>query len=370
MSGAPTYRGPLAGVRVIEFAGIGPAPFATRLMGQLGAEVLRISRATTGVHELLPIDEKFDFLNLDKATIALDLKSIAGLTRAKTLIAKADVIVEGFRPGVMERQGLSPENCFALNEKLIYGRVTGWGQDGPMAKEAGHDINYIALSGALHAIGHGNGGPVPPLNLIGDFAGGGLYLVIGILAALTQVRSGGKGQVVDAAMLDGATHLMSFVFGLRQASFYQNRREANQVDGGFPFNAVYQTSDGKWLAVAAAEMKFRLNLLRELGLDEGLAREGNDPKHWPDLKARLAAAIATETRAAWHERLAGKDCCISPVLDLDEVAQHPQQIVRGNFEEDTRRGIQVPRAAPKFSDGLPMPKAQSAEEMIQKWMDT
>lgn len=366
----PTYRGPLAGLRVIEFAGIGPAPFATRLMAQLGADVLRISRATSGAHELLPIDEKFDFLNLDKPTIALDLKSDAGLARAKTLIAKADVIVEGFRPGVMERQGLSPETCFALNDKLIYGRVTGWGQDGPMAQEAGHDINYIALSGALNAIGTADGAPVPPLNLLGDFAGGGLYLVIGILAALMQVRSGGKGQVVDAAMLDGATHLMSFIFGLRQASFYQNRREANQVDGGFPFNAVYRTLDGKWLAVAAAEMKFRLNLLRELGMDEELAREGNDPKHWPDLKARLAAAIATKTREAWLGKMAGKDCCISPVLDLDEVAEHPQQIARANFENDTRRGIRVPRAAPKFSYGVPVPKPQSPEEMIQTWMQT
>lgn len=369
MSDNASYQGPLAGVRVIEFAGIGPAPFATRLMAQLGADVLRISRPASGGHELIPIDPKFDFLNLDKATLVLDLKSEEGLAHAKTLIAKADVLIEGFRPGVMERQGLSPETCHEINEKLIYGRVTGWGQDGPMAQEAGHDINYIALSGALHAIGTADNAPVPPLNLVGDFAGGGLYLVVGVLAALNQVRSGGKGQVVDAAMLDGATHLMSFVFGLRQAAFYENRREANQIDGGFPFNAVYRCSDGKWLAVAAAEMKFRLNLLRELGLDKELAREGDDPMRWPEIKARLAAILVTDTRASWQKKLEGKDCCVSPVLDLDEVAEHPQQIARANFANDTERGIRVPRVAPRFSDGIPAPKPQSPEDMIQKWMD-
>lgn len=364
------YKGPLAGLRVIEFAGIGPTPFATRLMAQLGAEVLRISRLEAGAHELLPVDARFDFLNLDKATIELDLKSDDGRARARDLIAKADVLVEGFRPGVMERQGLGPQECLALNDRLIYGRVTGWGQNGPMAQEAGHDINYVALSGVLHAIGHADGAPVPPLNLVGDFAGGGLYLVIGILAALTQVRSGGKGQVVDAAMLDGATHLMSFIFGLRQAGFYQNRREANPVDGGFPFNAVYPTSDGKWLAVAAAEMRFRRNLTRELGLGEEVAKAANDPKNWPGIKAQLTRCIARDTREGWMTRLAGKDCCVSPVLDLDEVEDHPQQKARGNFEHDIERGIQVPRVAPKFSDGVPNPERINPEDMIKKWVKT
>ena len=202
MSGAETFQGPLAGLRVVEFAGIGPCPFAARLMAQLGAEVIRVCRPADGAHELLPVDAKFDFLNLDKPTIALDLKTGEGLARAKELVGRADILLEGFRPGVMERQGLGPDVCLALNPKLIYGRVTGWGQDGPMAREAGHDINYVALSGALHAIGPADGAPVPPLNLLGDFAGGGLYLVIGILAALHQVRSGGAGQVIDAAMLD------------------------------------------------------------------------------------------------------------------------------------------------------------------------
>lgn len=368
MSGVEAYRGPLAGLRVVEFAGIGPCPFAARLMAQLGAEVIRIRRPADGAHELLPVDPKFDFLNLDKAEIALDLKTSEGLARARSLVERADILVEGFRPGVMERQGLGPDACLALNPKLIYGRVTGWGQDGPMAREAGHDINYVALSGALHAIGPGNGAPVPPLNLLGDFAGGGLYLVIGILAALHQVRSGGAGQVIDAAMLDGATHLMSFIHGLRQAGFYRNEREANPVDGGFPFNAVYGTADGKWVAVAAAEMRFRGNLVRELGLTDDVAKAANDPANWPETKARLASIFLTDSRDGWIARLADKDCCVSPVLDLDEVASHPQQVARGNFESDPVRGIAVPRAAPKFSDGVPQPIQTGPEDLISKWM--
>ena len=368
MSGAETFQGPLACLRVVEFAGIGPCPFAARLMAQLGAEVIRVCRPADGAHELLPVDAKFDFLNLDKPTIALDLKTGEGLARAKELVGRADILLEGFRPGVMERQGLGPDVCLALNPKLIYGRVTGWGQDGPMAREAGHDINYVALSGALHAIGPADGAPVPPLNLLGDFAGGGLYLVIGILAALHQVRSGGAGQVIDAAMLDGVTHLMSFIHGLRQAGFYRNEREANPVDGGFPFNAVYGTADGKWVAVAPAEMRFRRNLVRELDLPDDVATAANDPRIWPELRSRLAGIFRTESRDGWITRLAEKDCCVSPVLDLDEVASHPQHQARGNFESDAARGIAVPRVAPRFSTGVPQPARIAPEDLISKWM--
>jgi alpha-methylacyl-CoA racemase len=265
----------------------------------------------------------------------------------------------------MERLGLAPSVCFEQNPALVFGRVTGWGQDGPLSDDAGHDITYIALTGVLAAVGERGGPPVPPLNLVGDFAGGGLYLAIGLLAAREEARRTGRGQVVDAAMLDGATHLMTFVHGLRQAGLWSLERGANQPDGGFPFNAVYRTSDGKWLAVAAAEMKFRLGLIERLGLSRELAKQGDIPERWPDIKAQLAAIFATDTRDNWCERLKGRDSCIAPVLDLDEAPHHPHAQARALFVRDG--DIVVPAVAPKFSRGAPTPQLQSVPEMLARW---
>lgn len=363
---AHSYRGPLAGLRVVEFAGIGPAPFAGQLLRQLGAELIRIDRPKTGGHELLPIDPKYDFLNRDKAVLELDLKDPGAIEQALQVVAVADVLLEGFRPGVMERLGLGPEACLGRNPRLIYGRVTGWGQTGPLAQHAGHDITYLALTGALNAIGEAGRGPVPPLNLVGDFAGGTLYLVIGILAAREELRRTGEGQVIDAAMVDGASHLMSFVHGLRQAGFWSLDRGTNQPDGGFPFNTVYQCADGRYLAVAAAEMKFRRTFLSLIGLGEDVAKRGDRPANWPEIKAEIAGVLATRPRDAWMEVLGGEDTCVAPVLDLDESADHPHVAARAIFER-APDGAVMPAVAPKFSHGRPDPEIADAETLLTRW---
>jgi alpha-methylacyl-CoA racemase len=364
-----TYPGPLAGLRVIEFLGIGPGPFCGMLLSQLGADVLLIERpvqAAGSTHELLPMHPRFDFLNRGKARLALDLKTPTAIQQIKEIVRDADLLIEGFRPGVMERLGLAPSVCFEQNPALVFGRVTGWGQNGPLSDDAGHDITYIALTGVLAAVGERGGPPVPPLNLVGDFAGGGLYLAIGLLAAREEARRTGRGQVVDAAMLDGATHLMTFVHGLRQAGLWSLERGSNQPDGGFPFNAVYRTGDGRWLAVAAAEMKFRLGLIKRLGLPSELANQGDTSEHWPNIKAQLAAIFATDTRDNWCERLKGRDSCITPVLDLDEAPHHPHAQARALFVQDGN--VVVPAVAPKFSRGVPTPQLTSAPEMLARWI--
>ncbi|MCC6949783.1 MAG: CoA transferase [Bradyrhizobiaceae bacterium] len=366
MSG--NYSGPLAGLKVVEFAGIGPGPFCGMLLAQLGADVLRIERPVrpgADTHELLPIDPRYDLLNRGKVKLALDMKSPAAIARIFEIVEKADCLIEGFRPGVMERLGLGPDVCLARNPRLIYGRVTGWGQSGPLAQNAGHDITYIALSGALAAIGERNGPPVPPLNLVGDFAGGGLYLAIGLLAAREEARRTGRGQVIDAAMLDGATHLMTFVHGLRQAGFWSLQRGSNQPDGGFPFNAVYRTSDRKWIAVAAAEMKFRAGLVSRLGLPAEIAPAADDPSRWPDIKTTLAGIFARHPREYWCRFLEGPDNCVAPVLDLDETMHHPHVQARGLFVEDG--DLRVPAPAPKFSNGIPAPAAPNADTLLVAW---
>lgn len=368
MTGAAeaAYPGPLAGLRVVEFAGIGPAPFAGMMLQQLGAELLRIDRPATGGHQLLPIDPKFDFLNRGKPVLELDLKDPADIDRALDVVAQADVVIEGFRPGVMERLGLGPEPCQARNPGLIYGRVTGWGQDGPLAQHAGHDITYIALTGILNAIGEAGHAPVPPLNLVGDFAGGALYLVIGVLAAREALCQTGRGQVIDAAMIDGASHLMSFVHGLRQAGFWSLERGANQPDGGFPFNTVYECGDGRYLAVAAAEMKFRMDFLTRIGLGEDVARQGDRPANWPQIRAQIAAILRTRPRDDWAVLLDGPDTCVVPVLDLDEAPAHPHNIARDIYR-DAPDGARVASVAPKFSDGRPAPEPHEADALLRRW---
>ncbi len=356
--------GPLAGVRVVEFAGIGPSPFCGMLLRQMGAEVLRIERgAYAGA---LPIPPQFDFLNKGKTTLRLDLKSAAAVAQVLDIVTVADIVIEGFRPGVMERLGLGPDPCLQRNPRLVYGRVTGWGQTGPMAAEAGHDITYIATTGALACIGPLDGPPVPPLNLVGDFGGGAMYLAFGVAAALAGVQRTGQGQVVDAAMVDGAAHLMTLVYGLRQSGMWSLARASNRADGGFPFYAVYATGDGRWIAVAAAERKFRHALLDGLELDAALAETVDDPAQWPAVRRQLAAAFARRGRDDWCQRLAGRDACVAPVLDLDEAPLHPHLRQRGTFVEDADGALR-PAAAPRFSRPTAAPPCCDAETLLRHW---
>jgi alpha-methylacyl-CoA racemase len=316
------------------------------LLADLGAEVLRIDRlkpADLGFE----IDRRYDFLNRNKRAVAVDLKAEDGLSLVKELIASADALIEGFRPGVMERLGLGPDICRALNPRLVFGRMTGWGQEGPLSRTAGHDINFIAISGVLGAIGPKGGAPVPPLNLVGDFGGGGLYLALGVLAALHEARVSGLGQVVDAAMVDGAASLMTMHMGYLQAGLWRNERGVNTVDGGSPYYTTYLTRDGRFMAVGAVEARFYDELIRRLGLARDELPDQNDREHWTELRARIAAAFAAKTRSEWTDIFADSDACVSPVLDMIECQSDPHLAARGAFVE--RDGAVQPAPAPRFS---------------------
>ena len=338
--------GPLHGIRVIEFAGIGPAPFCAMLLADLGAEVLRIQRrpvegATAGSAIL-----SGDLLSRGRQSLALDLKQPGAVELMLRLVAQSDALIEGFRPGVMERLGLGPEACLAVNARLVYGRMTGWGQTGPLAGAAGHDLNYIAISGALHAIGPAEA-PSVPLNLVGDFGGGGLLLAFGLVSALLEARGSGAGQVVDAAMSEGAGLLMSMVYQLKGAGAWVNQRASNLVDGGAHFYATYACADGKWIAVAPIEAKFYQLLLERCGIRDSLFEAQLEREHWPELKARLAELFATRTRDEWCALLEGTDACVAPVLDMDEAPNHPHNKARQSFVE--HEGVMQPAPAPRFS---------------------
>ncbi len=338
--------GPLAGVRIIEMAGIGPAPFCAMLLADLGAEVLCLDRTEPsglGI-EMAP---RFDLLKRGRRSLAIDLKRSDGRAAALRLIGQAGALIEGFRPGVMERLGLGPDDCFAGNPRLVYGRMTGWGQDGPLAKTAGHDINYIALSGALHAIGREGQAPVPPLNLVGDFGGGAVYLALGVVAALFEARESGEGQVVDASMVDGSASLMTMFFGMRAADQWQDERGVNAIDTGAPYYDTYETKDGRWVAVGAIEPKFYAALLDRMGLGGADLPAQNDRARWPDLKRRFAEVFRARTRDEWTGIMAGSDACFAPVLSLAEVGEHPHNRARGSFTQ--RDGIVQPAPAPRFS---------------------
>lgn len=338
--------GPLHGVRIVEISGVGPAPFCGMLLADLGADVIRIDRLVAG--DLgFNIDIRYDLLNRGKRAAAIDIKSPAGIETVLDLIRQADILIEGFRPGVMERLGLGPDACHAVNPRLVFGRMTGWGQYGPQSNLAGHDINYVAITGALNAIGPGDAPPPPPLNLVGDFGGGSLYLAMGVLAALHEARNSGRGQVVDAAMIDGATSLMTMFFGLRQAGLWRNDRGVNALDGGAPFYATYKTSDDKFMAVGAIEQRFYDELLKRLDLSGDNLPDRNDPAQWSVLKERFATIFASRTRDDWTAIFAGSDACVSPVLDLDESRTHPLAVARDNFV--TIDGVVGPAPAPKFS---------------------
>ena len=335
-----TAQGPLKGVKVVEFAGIGPGPFCGMLLSDLGADVVRIDRKGPGRASPADITAR------GRRSIALDLKRPEAVETCLRLMDSAEIIFEGFRPGVMERLGLGPDVALKRNPKLVYGRMTGWGQTGPLAQAAGHDINYIAISGALHAIGTGEK-PVPPLNLVGDFGGGALYLAFGLLAALTHARATGQGQVVDTAMTDGAASLMSMFYGMKAMGVWNGERRANLLDGGAHFYDTYQCSDGKWIALGSIEPQFYALLLEKAGLTDPAFGAQMDRSAWPDLKAKLAAVIARKTRAEWTAIMEGTDICFGPVMDLDEAPLHPHNLARETFV--TVSGVVQPAPAPRFS---------------------
>ncbi len=333
--------GPLHGIRILEFAGIGPGPFCGMLLADLGAEVIRLDR-TEG-----PVGSRRDFMGRGRRSLALDLKKPEAIAAALRLVEGADALIEGFRPGVMERLGLGPEPCLARNPRLVYGRMTGWGQEGPLAQAAGHDINYIGLTGALWSIGRPGERPVPPLNLVGDYGGGGMLLAVGILAALLEAKGSGQGQVVDAAMVDGAALLMAPIYAMKAAGRWGNERGANMLDGAAPFYDTYACADGRFLAVGPIEPQFFALMLKLLALDPARFEARHDPAHWPALKAELAAAFRARTRDDWVAVFEGTDACVSPVLDLEEAPRHHHNAARGTFL--LREDAVQPAPAPRFS---------------------
>ncbi|HEX3432383.1 MAG TPA: CaiB/BaiF CoA-transferase family protein [Rhizomicrobium sp.] len=355
--------GPLEGIRIIEFSAIGPVPFAAMLLSDMGAEVIRIDRKPA------PTPRNTEIYFRGRPVVSLDLKKPGAAEAALKLIEKAEAIMEGFRPGVMERLGLSPDICLARNPRLVYGRMTGWGQTGPLAHAAGHDINYIALSGALHAIGQQGGKPIPPLNLVGDFGGGALYLAFGVICGILQARHSGKGQVVDAAMIDGAASLMSVFYGMYAAGFWQDARGVNLLDSGAPFYDTYQTKDGKWVALGPLEPEFYGALLEKLGMADADSGTRLDRTRWPKEKERIAATIKTRTRDEWDAVLLGSDVCYAPVLSLAEAPRHPHNVARGVFIEVG--GVTQPAPAPRFS-GTPAespgpPRGPDSEAVLKDW---
>ena len=343
-----TQMGPLDGIRIVEIAGLAPGPFCAMMLADNGAEVLKIDRAA-GQGDVLPVPTKADILGRGRRSVAVDLKHPDGVATVLRLVDRADGLIEGFRPGVMERLGLGPDACLERNPRLVYGRMTGWGQDGPLVHAAGHDINYIALSGALDAIGRTGDAPVPPLNLVGDFGGGGMLLAFGMVAALLSAARTGQGQVVDAAMVDGAAALMAMTYGLKAAGFWPAERGGNLLDTGAHFYEVYETKDGKFVALGSIEPQFYAELLKKTGLDSDpdFAQQMN-PAAWPALKERLAEVMRTKTRAEWCDLMEGSDVCFAPVLSMAEAPEHPHNRARGSFFEND--GVVQPAPAPRFSE--------------------
>jgi alpha-methylacyl-CoA racemase len=360
--------GPLRGLRVLELAGIGPAPFCGMFLADLGADVVRVDRPGGGV---TAVDYRLDLLNRGKRSIALDLKEPAGRDTALRLVERADVLIEGFRPGVAERIGLGPDACLERRPQLVYGRMTGWGQEGPRARTAGHDITYIALAGVLHGIGRAGGPPQIPLNLLGDFGGGALYLAAGILAALWEARGSGRGQVVDAAIVDGAAHLNTMTWGLLAGGAWKDERGVNLLDSGAPFYDVYATSDGRHMAVGPLEPQFFAQFLTRLDLLEE-AHDQYDAARWPALRERIAAAFARRTQKEWTAIFADGDGCVAPVLTLREAARDEHLAARGTYVE--RDGVTQPAPAPRFSrtpaelDRPPALPGQHGEEVLADWL--
>ncbi|MZD04920.1 CoA transferase [Streptomyces sp. SID5785] len=343
VTGGAAGAGPLCGVRVVELAGIGPGPFAAMLLADLGADVVRVDRPGGAG---LAIDPAFDITNRNKRSVIVDLKAPDGPARVLDLVERADVLIEGYRPGVAERLGVGPDACHERNARLVYGRMTGWGQEGPLAHRAGHDIAYIALTGTLGMIGDPGRPPTVPANLVGDYAGGSLYLVVGILAALHHARAGGPGQVVDAAIIDGTSHLSSMIHGMLAAGGWQDRRGSNLLDGGCPFYGTYETADGQHMAVGALEQQFYDEFIALMGL-AATAPARKDITRWGELRDAVAARFKERTREEWTAVFEGTDACVAPVLSLREAPGHPHLAARGTFVD--HGGITQPAPAPRFS---------------------
>lgn len=364
-----TRRGPLSDLRIIEFAGMGPGTFAGMILADLGAEVIRLEKP--GNTSIVDTPIEFDLLNRGKKSVSINLKEAGGREVALELVSKADLVIEGYRPGVMERLGLGPAECFSKNKKLIYGRMTGWGQDGPLSQRAGHDIAYIAITGALHGIGPADGPPEIPLNLVGDFGGGGTFLAIGLLAALREADKTGHGQVVESAIIDGVAVLMTVIHGMFAAGQWQDKRGVNIIDGGAPYYAIYETKDGRHMAVGSIEPVFYTALMTVLGLDADLARQNFQPD-WPKLKDEIANAFAAQTMSYWIEKFEGTDACVAPVLSMTEAPAHPQIAHRETFTEID--GVTQAMPAPRFSNhaglisqGLPPRVGQHTQEILANW---
>lgn len=358
--------GPLNGYRIVEMAGLGPAPFCAMLLSDMGADVVRIDREGGSN----PLDLEIDVLNRGRRSVALNLKTPEGIATAFALIARADAVIEGYRPGVMERLGLGPEECLAKNPCLVYGRMTGWGQAGPLAHAAGHDINYIALTGVLDAIGTDES-VTPPLNLVGDFGGGALYLAFGVVCALLEARASGKGQVVDAAMVDGAAHLMTMMYGLAQQGKWTDKRQDNLLDGGAHFYGAFECADGKWIAIGSIEPQFYRLLLDTLGIDPDTEGVSQSKENWQRMREQLRQIFLREPQSYWCALMEGTDICFAPVLSMTDAPEHPHNKHRGVFVEDF--GITQPAPAPRFSRTPgrirrePPQPGEHTEEVLKEW---
>lgn len=358
--------GPLKGLKVIEMAGIGPGPFCAMMLADMGAEVIRVDRLSQkgGGH-------RANVLNRGRRSLALDLKNPAAVEAVLRLVEQADAIIEGFRPGVMERLGLGPDVCLARNPKLIFGRMTGWGQTGPLAEAAGHDINYISIAGALGAMGYSDRPPTPPLNLVGDFGGGAMYLLTGMLAALFERNNSGHGQVIDAAMTDGTASLLSPFFGLMEMGMWKTNRQANKLDGGAHYYGSYECSDGKYISIGSIEPQFYALLLEKCAIDDEAFLAQQDQATWPELREKLAALFLSKTRDQWCELMEGTDICFAPVLDLGEAPSHPHNAARGTYIDFD--GVTQPAPAPRFSrtqSKIASPAAligEHSEEILADW---
>ncbi|MBW2614023.1 MAG: CoA transferase [Deltaproteobacteria bacterium] len=335
--------GPLEGVKIIEVGGIGPGPFCGMMLSDMGADIVRIERKGG----LSLSEPKYDILTRNRRSVFIDLRKPQGVATALKIIEQVDALQEGFRPGVMEKLGLGPDVCLKRNPKLVYGRMTGWGQEGPLAKAAGHDINYISMSGALHAIGRKGEKPVPPLNLVGDFGGGGMMLAFGMVCALFESQKTGQGQVVDAAMVDGSAALMSIIYGLKAAGLWMDRCGINLLDSGAHFYDTYETADGKYISIGSIEPQFYALLLELAEIEDPEFENQLDFTRWPDLKIKLEALFKTKTRDAWCAIMEGTDICFAPVLSLDEAPEHPHNQARKTFVE--MEGVLQPAPAPRFS---------------------
>lgn len=339
--------GPLKGIKVVEIAGLGPGPFCAMMLADMGADVVRVDRKGGGSLG----NAQFDFLNRGKRSVVIDLKKPEGIEAVLKLVEQADIVTEGFRPGVMERLGLGPDVCLARNPKVVYGRMTGFGQTGPMAKAAGHDINYIAMSGMLHAIGNAGHKPVPPLNLVGDFGGGGMFLAFGLVSALLESKTSGKGQVVDATMIDGAAVLGTMMYGMSAQGLWRDERGVNLLDTGAHFYDTYETKDGKYVSIGSIEPQFYAELIRLADLDAEVFGAQMDISRWGEMKDKLAEVFKQKTRDEWCDLMENTDVCFAPVLSLMEATRHPHNVERGTFFE--QNGHVQPAPAPRFSRTVP-----------------